>query len=242
MFLEKSNCHPNPCENEGTCIDKYYYLDDIKSDNSFYIKDSSHENVVSKSSDIEGDFMAEHGFGEQSHIKQINDMSVEQRLKNKYLFKRSINGTLDDDTNLLNVNTSKIKFVSSVDNSTHHKDTVKKHLKHTLDLENRSLDMLLSSHFTQKYTRSDNEGELPYLKILNIKRAKRNEYDLPSGVNKNDLNFYGFACICPIRFKGHKCESMNLFFCFNFFLTIIVCFLLFLFHIVKNKQFYSTNV
>lgn len=42
-------------------------------------------------------------------------------------------------------------------------------------------------------------------------RKIRSESDmLPSRVSKNDLNFYGFACICPLRYKGQKCEGKQI--------------------------------
>ncbi|XP_065651564.1 neurogenic locus notch homolog protein 2 isoform X4 [Hydra vulgaris] len=187
---EKSNCHPNPCENEATCIDKYYYLDDSKSDDSsFYNKDSSHDNVVSKSSEIEGEFMAEHGFGEQNQIKQINDMSMESKVK--YLYKRSINNTMN--SGLVILPRSKVK---SNLRSVYLKKSSKDELMNFTHLHNS-----LSSYFSRKHVKSNNDNE-----YLDKNRKKRNEDDLPSGVNKNDLNFYGFACICPMRFKGHKCE------------------------------------
>ncbi|XP_047145868.1 neurogenic locus Notch protein isoform X1 [Hydra vulgaris] len=189
---ERSNCHPNPCENEATCIDKYYYLDDTKSDDSsFYNKDSSHDNVVSKSSEIEGEFMAEHGFGEQNPIKQINDMSMES--KAKYLYKRSINTTMN--SGLVILLRSKVKSnLRSVYLKKSSKDELMKH--NFTNLHNS-----LSSYFIKKQVKSNNDNE-----YSDKNRIKRNEDDLPSGVNKNDLNFYGFACICPMRFKGHKCE------------------------------------
>ena len=55
-------------------------------------------------------------------------------------------------------------------------------------------------------TFNENFGELQYSK----KKKRASEPVLPINVNRNDLDFYGFACICPIRFKGLKCEGNNI--------------------------------
>ena len=55
-------------------------------------------------------------------------------------------------------------------------------------------------------TFNENFGELQYSK----KKKRATEPVLPINVNRNDLDFYGFACICPIRFKGLKCEGNNI--------------------------------
>ena len=64
-----------------------------------------------------------------------------------------------------------------------------------------------------KYTKRKNtevkSRDLSSGDLLANKRRKRHDEHLPPGINKNDLDFYGFACTCAQNYKGQKCDGKN---------------------------------
>ena len=293
----KSNCHPNPCENGGTCIDKYYYLDGVPDpdiptidDNSAVptqrypiphgIKHTSQyismhtmvdpgipqtiktndmstgsfghfevfrrnevEKLNSSSPSLLEQYFLKEGDGpnqlnssfvERNNILEIHNRTLSKRSyisHRKHFSKRKLKEMSDYSDHKVyqnsyvknNGNRSK-RHEKLSENSTYNKRRalVKKLVKRSTpdskiltDIFNNFIDKEKHRYIIpmnllnqDDITFNENFGELQYSKR---KRRASSELVLPINVNRNDLDFYGFACICPIRFKGLKCEGNNIF-------------------------------
>ena len=224
-ILVKNNCHPNPCENGGTCIDKYFYLDEGHGSNGASYDDTSEQ--ISTGHIEANAFTANEALSEHNPLDtgipndmEPNDMSIEQHDKLRAIFKRESKDYNDSGKTLEN------EYYIQLGKHGNDKNLQERHVE-SLDLKDRNLlrhekrdidrtifdDFINVEKSFNKYSRyanlrnknntnDRNFGELEYI----VRNRREDEY-LPSGINKNDLNFYGFACICPIRFKGQKCEG-----------------------------------
>ena len=291
----KSNCHPNPCENGGTCIDKYYYLDGVPDPDTPAIEDnaavptqrypmphgikhtsqyiSMHtmvdpdmpqtvkandmsagsfghfevfrrnevEKLNSSSSNLleqyflkEGDGLNEFNssFAEMNNVLENNNRTLNKRSyinHRKHFSKRKLKKMNDYSDQKVyqnsNVKTNgkrskKHKKISENNKYNKRRTLVKKLLKRSTpdskiltDIFNNFIDKEKHKYIKpmnllnqDNITFNENFGELQYSK----KKKRATEPVLPINVNRNDLDFYGFACICPIRFKGLKCEGNNI--------------------------------
>lgn len=102
---------------------------------------------------------------------------------------------------------SKRSFRSTLNSTTTH---VKRDTIHARGMNNKRFQLSPTNNVFFKYSKHANlppstamlDGELAFLE-----RRRREDDMLPEGVDQSMLDAYGFACACPLGFKGLKCES-----------------------------------
>lgn len=193
--LGPSHCHPNPCENDGKCIDKYDFLSPAD-------KKGSQED--SKDPDAKLYFHMTQNPG----IELITPVDPQTLSENG---EKSSNPVSDVSQRSHVVNRIQEKMPSKHSEITIAKRNGIAHVKRYYALKNKKLRRrkVKKSHIQGP----DIDRSWKYSRLGNINQTltKRNlilTKKLPANVDQSELEMDGFVCLCPQHYKGKKCERM----------------------------------
>ena len=198
ILLAPGHCHPNPCENDGKCIDKYDFFSpedrrgtrdgsqDTENKFFFHMTRTPGLELITP---VDPRILNENGDKSESG----NDNAVSSVSQRSYVVKESREKMPSKHSEIV---------VAKRNHITRSKRYHTSRLKHLRNRKaKRSHIQRPNVDWSWKYSRDVN--------INNQTLSKRNlilTKKLPANVDQTELEIDGFVCICPEHYKGKKCE------------------------------------